>query len=86
MPGPCVFQTQDFLQCDDSVSRLAFRILDFRDRCEEATDACLQPPPVWEAGEGRFSRCVLPVEGGRIRDDIVPDAGVDEPAPGEDPT
>jgi oligopeptide transport system ATP-binding protein len=58
----------------------------FRDRCVDATDACLQPPPVWEAGEGRFSRCVQPVEGGRIRAAAPPDAAGDEPAQGEEPT
>jgi oligopeptide transport system ATP-binding protein len=36
----------------------------FRDRCLEATEACRAPPPVWEDGAGRMSRCVLPMEGG----------------------
>ena len=45
----------------------------FRDRCAEATEQCLETPPVWEAGEGRLSRCVQPVKGGRIRVEETPD-------------
>ena len=38
----------------------------FRDRCAEAREACLEPPPVWRDDHGRLSRCVLPMEGGRM--------------------
>jgi oligopeptide transport system ATP-binding protein len=38
----------------------------FRDRCAEAVEACLQRPPVWVNDSGRMSRCVQPMEGGRI--------------------
>jgi oligopeptide transport system ATP-binding protein len=41
----------------------------FWDRCEQATDACREPPPVWVDDSGRTSRCVLPMDGGRIRQD-----------------
>jgi oligopeptide transport system ATP-binding protein len=39
----------------------------FRDRCDRATEACLERPPVWEDGAGRMSRCVLPMQGGTVR-------------------
>jgi oligopeptide transport system ATP-binding protein len=39
----------------------------FRERCDKATEQCLEPPPVWEAEGGRISRCILPLEGGHIR-------------------
>ena len=39
----------------------------FRDRCDKATEACRQPPPVWISDEGRSSRCVLPMEGGHLQ-------------------
>ena len=39
----------------------------FRDRCGKATEACLEPPPVWVSDSGRTSRCFLPMEGGHIR-------------------
>jgi oligopeptide transport system ATP-binding protein len=38
----------------------------FRDRCSRAVEACLQRPPLWVADDGRMSRCVLPMEGGRL--------------------
>jgi oligopeptide transport system ATP-binding protein len=38
----------------------------FRDRCTVATEACRQVPPVWRDDSGRMSRCVQPMEGGRI--------------------
>ena len=38
----------------------------FRDRCGEATERCRKPPPLWVAEGGRMSRCVLPMEGGRL--------------------
>jgi len=38
----------------------------FRDRCSEATEECLERPPVWRAEGGRASRCFLPMEGGHI--------------------
>jgi len=38
----------------------------FRDRCVKAEDRCLEKPPVWVSGDGRMSRCVLPMEGGEI--------------------
>ena len=39
----------------------------FRDRCDRATDACREPPPLWESESGHACRCVLPMEGARIR-------------------
>ena len=42
----------------------------FRDRCEKAMDQCLQPPPVWESGQGRTSRCFIPMEGGRLQEPV----------------
>jgi oligopeptide transport system ATP-binding protein len=50
----------------------------FRDRCEKASDSCLEPPPLWEGEGGRISRCVLPMEGGVIREDareVIENAG-----------
>ena len=41
----------------------------FRDRCSEASDECREPPPCWVSEEGRMSRCVLPMDGGKIRVD-----------------
>ena len=41
----------------------------FRDRCEKAAEACLEPPPLWVSGTGHSSRCILPMEGGHIRED-----------------
>ena len=41
----------------------------FRDRCEHAAEACRKPPPLWVSESGRSSRCVLPMEGGRIREE-----------------
>jgi oligopeptide transport system ATP-binding protein len=38
----------------------------FRDRCTEATEACREVPPVWRDDSGRMSRCVQPMEGGRV--------------------
>ena len=38
----------------------------FRDRCGEAMEECLQPPPLWRGEGGRASRCFLPMEGGEI--------------------
>jgi oligopeptide transport system ATP-binding protein len=38
----------------------------FRDRCDKASEACLEPPPVWVSDSGHSSRCFLPMEGGRI--------------------
>jgi len=38
----------------------------FRDRCAEASEQCRQRPPLWVTGDGRTSRCFLPVEGGEI--------------------
>jgi oligopeptide transport system ATP-binding protein len=38
----------------------------FRDRCTEASEPCRQRPPLWVTGDGRTSRCFLPVEGGEI--------------------
>jgi len=38
----------------------------FHDRCSRATEECLQRPPLWVADDGRMSRCILPMEGGRI--------------------
>jgi len=54
----------------------------FRDRCEKASEQCLEPPPVWESGVGRTSRCVIPMEGGRLQDDVPP---ADEAEGGEGP-
>jgi oligopeptide transport system ATP-binding protein len=54
----------------------------FRERCSQAVDACRQRPPLWVADDGRISRCVLPMEGGRIAEQPTaagatagPDAG-----------
>lgn len=50
----------------------------FRDRCEKAMEQCWEPPPVWESGEGRISRCFIQMDGGRLREDIpVPDEAAD---------
>jgi len=38
----------------------------FRDRCEKSREECREPPPVWQDGSGRMSRCVLPMEGGSV--------------------
>jgi oligopeptide transport system ATP-binding protein len=38
----------------------------FHDRCTRATEQCLQRPPLWVSDDGRMSRCILPMEGGRI--------------------
>jgi oligopeptide transport system ATP-binding protein len=38
----------------------------FRDRCSEATEQCLERPPVWRATSGRTSRCFQGIEGGEI--------------------
>jgi len=38
----------------------------FRNRCSEARDACRQEPPVWRDDQGRMSRCVNAMPGGRI--------------------
>jgi len=43
----------------------------FRDRCEKAMEQCLEPPPVWESGDGRISRCFIPMDGGRLQDDVL---------------
>jgi len=48
----------------------------FRDRCSRAVDECLDRPPLWVAEDGRMSRCVLPMEGGRILRGDDPEAGV----------
>ena len=48
----------------------------FRDRCSRAVDECLDRPPLWVAEDGRMSRCVLPMEGGRILRGDEPEAGV----------
>jgi oligopeptide transport system ATP-binding protein len=47
----------------------------FRDRCSRAVDECLSRPPLWVAEDGRMSRCVLPMEGGRILRSDSADAG-----------
>ena len=49
----------------------------FRDRCDRATEACLERPPVWEDGAGRMSRCVLPMQGGTVRATEPADASPD---------
>ena len=38
----------------------------FRDRCGQAMPECQQRPPLWISGDGRMSRCFLPMESGRI--------------------
>jgi len=43
----------------------------FRDRCLEATKQCRRRPPLWVTGDGRSSRCILPIEGGRILDETA---------------
>jgi oligopeptide transport system ATP-binding protein len=38
----------------------------FRDRCTEATEQCFDRPPLWQAANGRTSRCFQGIEGGEI--------------------
>jgi len=40
----------------------------FRERCSQASAACLERPPVWETEDGRSSRCVLRPEGAVMRE------------------
>ena len=40
----------------------------FRDRCSEAREECRQRPPVWVDDGLRMSRCVLPMDGGHLRE------------------
>ncbi|MDT8320532.1 MAG: ABC transporter ATP-binding protein [Xanthomonadales bacterium] len=44
----------------------------FRDRCSEAREECKLRPPVWVDEGERMSRCVLPMEGGHIRQPAGP--------------
>lgn len=46
----------------------------FRVRCAQARAACEQTPPVWRDGQGRMSRCVNEMPGGKIDDDCGADA------------
>jgi oligopeptide transport system ATP-binding protein len=54
----------------------------FRDRCPDAQEICRQPPPLWAAGGGRFSRCIQGIEGGEIVTTAV-EAGADRTATAE---
>ncbi len=56
----------------------------FRDRCEQATERCLEEPPLWVAESGRSNRCVLGLEGGRIVETAP--VGAPDDAGGEDGT
>lgn len=38
----------------------------FRERCDDAEDACRQPPPLWRDATGRCSRCIQGLAGGEI--------------------
>jgi oligopeptide transport system ATP-binding protein len=49
----------------------------FHDRCNRATEQCLQRPPLWVSDDGRMSRCILPMEGGRI--EPAGQGGAEEP-------
>ncbi len=44
----------------------------FRDRCSKAEEACRVRPPLWVADDGRMSRCVLGLPGGRVAEDTQP--------------
>jgi len=46
----------------------------FRDRCSQASEACLEPPPVWETKDGRRCRCVLRPEGAVVRNEASSDS------------
>jgi oligopeptide transport system ATP-binding protein len=41
----------------------------FRDRCAQAREDCEQTPPLWQDDQGRKSRCVNPIPGGKIESD-----------------
>lgn len=39
----------------------------FRDRCVDAQARCANRPPLWLGDEGRLSRCIQPLQGGRLQ-------------------